>query len=156
ALAAGQQSARLISELFWVFNFDGWIEIEESSPGLGVYTASGSWNLQQMDGSVGRDTLNHFFMFYARGTPVLVYPSTRVATVTITDVSTAAVRTLMLAPRSRVSTTLTNVSRIRSSEPLAAIDRFGAAGKLGIGMPVASDTGQTSLVIPHGVTGLGY
>jgi hypothetical protein len=155
-LAAGQQSARLISELFGISIFDGWIEIEASSPGLGVYAATGSSNLQRMDGSVARDPSIDFVMFHAGATAVFVNASTRVATVTITDVRTSAVRTLMIAPRSKVSTTLTDVSRIRSSEPLAAIERFGVAGKLGIGMPVQADTGQPSLVIPHGVTGLGY
>jgi hypothetical protein len=157
-LAAGQQSARLISELFGISTFDGWIEIEASSPGLGVYAATGLWNLQQMDGSVARDALLDFVMFHAGATAVFVNTSRRVATVTITDVTTSAVRTLMIAPRSKVSTTLTDVSRIRSSEPLAAIERFGAAGKLGIGMPAPADAdaGQPSLVIPHAVTGLGY
>jgi hypothetical protein len=155
-LAGGQQSARLINELFGVSNFDGWIEMEASSPGLGVYTATGSWNLKQMDGSVARDTSNDFLLFHAGATVSLVNPSTRVATVTITDVSKSVFRVITIAPRSKVSTILADVSRIRSSEPLAAIERFGIVGKLGLGTLVPADTGQPSLVIPHGVAGLGY
>ena len=155
-LAAGQQSARLINELFGVSNFDGWIEIEASSPGLGVYTATGSWNLQQMDGSTVRNTSADFVMFHPGATAILVNPSTRVATVTVTDVPKGTIKTITIAPRSKVSTTLTDVSQIRSSEPLAAIERFGSNGKLGIGSPAPTDSGQPSLVIPNGVTGLGY
>jgi hypothetical protein len=109
-----------------------------------------------MDGSVARDASTDFVLSHAGATAVLVNASTRTATVTITDLTTSAIRTLTIGPRSKVSTTLTDVSRIRSSEPLAALERFGAAGKLGIGMPVPADTAQPSLVIPHGVTGLGY
>jgi hypothetical protein len=55
-LAAGQQYARLVTEIFGLETFDGWIEIEASAPGLGIFTATGSWDTSQLDGSVARET----------------------------------------------------------------------------------------------------
>ncbi len=53
-LSAGQQYAKLVSELFGVASFDGWIQVEASAPGLGIFTATGGIDLSAMDGSVAR------------------------------------------------------------------------------------------------------
>jgi hypothetical protein len=46
--------------------------------------------------------------------------------------------------------------RVVSTEPLAAIERFGSAGKLGTGSPQPVAAAETMLVFPCGITGGGY
>ena len=156
SLNAGQQYARLVQELFSVAAFDGWIEIESSVPGLGVYTATGSWDLSQMDGSVARETARDFVVFHPGGSAVLINPSTRPATVTISEIGTSISRTLTIAPRAKVTTAIAAISRIQSSEDLASVERFGSGSRLGIGTPVPVSAAQSAMVIPNGVTGAGY
>ncbi len=154
-LSAGQQYARLVQEWFGLSSFDGWIEIEASATGLGVYTATGSWDMLKMDGSAARDTSSNFVVFHPGATVILVNPSTRTATVTIGELGGAS-RTIAIPPRARVSAEIAAVSRIQSSEAIACLERFGSGSKLGVGTPVPVNGAQASLVIPNGVTGQGY
>ncbi|HYR87119.1 MAG TPA: IPT/TIG domain-containing protein [Terriglobia bacterium] len=155
-LAAGQQYARLISEIFAVTAFDGWIEVEASANGLGIYTATGSADMTQLDGNVVRDLSTDFVLLHTGATTILVNPSTRTANVTVTTVGTANIQSLTIAPRSRMVMTSPGVVRVQSSEALAAEERFSSAGKLGISAAVPVTSAQLTLVFPQGATGLGY
>lgn len=156
SLGAGQQSARLISELFGLQSFDGWIQVEGSSSGLGVFTATGADDLSSMDGSNARATSTDFVFFHAGATAILVNPSPRTATLQITDLSTGAVQTSTIAPMNRLVTTIADPSRVRSSEALAAIEEVSSAGKLTINPAEPASGAQASLVFPHAVSGGGY
>lgn len=158
SLAAGQQYARMIPGIFGFSSFDGWIEIEASASGLGVYTATGTLNLQEMDGSVARELSSDFVFFHSGATAVLVNPSTRTANLTITDFGSTTSRLLTIPARGRVTTNLAgNPIRIRSSEPLAAIEKTNFTNSTaGIGAAALSSEAAQSLVFPHGVVGAGY
>jgi len=155
SLTAGQQYARLIQELFGIATFDGWVEIEASTPGLGVYFATGSWDMRQLDGSVARDAASDFVVLHPGANVVLVNPSAQSATVTISEIGGSGSRSLTIAPRSKTSTTVNAVSRIQSTEALSSIERFGSTGKLALGTPAAFSSAQASLVVPNVVTGAG-
>ncbi len=164
-LAAGQQYAQMIPVIFGISSFDGWIEIEASASGLGVYTATGTVNLQEMDGSVARELSSDFVFFHSGATALLVNPSTRTATVTITDFGSTTSRSLTIPARGRITTTLNDSPmRIRSSEPLAAVERtnfvqclaLGCAGRVGIGAAASVSQAASLLVFPHAVVGGGY
>jgi hypothetical protein len=60
-LAAGQQYARLVSELFGVSTFGGWIEVEASVAGLGVFVATGAWDMSELDGLGAQTALKVVF-----------------------------------------------------------------------------------------------
>ena len=153
-LAAGQQYSRLIPEIFAMPTFDGWIEVEASASGLGIYTATGSLDMTQLDGNVVRDLASSFVLFHAGAAAILVNPSTRAANVTITTMGTASVQSLTIPPRSRLVTTLPGPVSVQSSEALAAEERFSSRGKLGIS--AAASSGQITLVFPQGAMGAGY
>jgi hypothetical protein len=164
-LGAGQQSARMIPEIFGIGSFDGWIEIEASAPGLGVYTATGSPDAREMDGGVARELSPDFVLFQPAATAILINPSSRLAEVTITDFGSGASRSLTIPPRGKITTALSeSPSRIRSSEPLAAIERTNLAGCLalgcahpfGLGAAVPVSAVEQTLVFPHAVAGGGY
>src|SRR5262245_47459625 len=83
SLNAGQQYARLLPEIFGFQTFDGWLEVEASAPGLGVFTATGGWDLSTLDGAVASDASTDFVLFHPRASAIFVNPSSRVANVTM-------------------------------------------------------------------------
>jgi hypothetical protein len=150
SLAAGQQYARLLTELLGVQNFDGWIEAEASAPGLGIFTATGAWNMSTLDGSVARDTSTDFVLFHAGASAILVNPSSRVANVVMGSQS------FSIPPRGRFVTTLQGTVRVQSSEALAAVERVSAPGKLSINGAVPVSDARSNLVFADAVIGGGY
>jgi hypothetical protein len=156
ALAAGQQYQRLVQELFGIRSFTGWIQVEASTNNLGVYTTTGAWDQSEGDGATVQETATDFLLFHRGATAVLVNPAVTAASVTLSDLATNIARSTTVPGGSSVSTAVTGVTRIQSSQPLAAIERFGVLPKFGIGMPAPLSTAQTSLVIPAAVTGGGY
>jgi hypothetical protein len=156
SLAAGQQSAALLAELIGLQSFDGWIESEASNSGLGIFTATGAWDMSTLDGSVARDTSADFVLFHAGATAIFVNPSTRTANVSMTFLDGIGSRSFSIPPRGRFVTTLTNPVRVQSSEALAAIERVSAANKLSISGAVPAVDSQATLVFPQAVIGGGY
>jgi hypothetical protein len=156
ALAAGQQYARLIPELMGLQDFDGWIEAEASSPGLGVFTATGAWDGTTLDGSVARDTSADFLLFHSGASAVLVNPSPRAANVMMNSLSSPGTQSLSIPARGRVVIPLAGPLRVQSSEPLAAVERLDAPGKLAINEAAPIADAQAVVVFPHAVTGSGY
>src|SRR5262249_17403799 len=106
SLAAGQQYAKLLTELLGLQTFDGWVEVEASAPGLGIFTATGGWDSLTLDGSVARDPSADFVLFHAGASAVFVNPSSRSASVTMTFLGANATQSLSIAPRGRFVTTL--------------------------------------------------
>jgi hypothetical protein len=156
SLAAGQQSAKLVSELFGLQTFDGWIQLEASAPGLGVFTATGELDLSAMDGSVPRDTAMDFVMFHGGASAILVNPSPRSATVTITDVGTGSSNGFTIPPISRLITPLNGPARVQSTEALAAIESVNSQKGLSINSAEPVSAAQTSLVFPDAAVGGPY
>jgi len=95
-------------------------------------------------------------LFHAGATAILVNPSTRAANVTITNFGTASGQSLTIPARGRAVTTLRGVVQVQSSEPLAAIERSSAPGKLSINTAEPVARAQATLVFPHAVIGGGY
>jgi hypothetical protein len=155
SLAAGQQYARLLSELFGLQTFDGWIQVEASA-GLGIFTATGAWDLTDLDGSVARDPSTDFVLFHSGASAILVNPTPRSANATITNLASGVVQTLTIPPTGRTVITLTGVSSVHSSETLAAIERSASTGRLSINTAEAVSSAQSTLVFPHAVTGGPY
>ncbi len=156
SLAAGRQSALLIQELFGLSTFDGWIQVEASTTGLGVFTATGAWDMSSLDGSVPHDPSTDFVLFHPGASAIFVNPSIQTATVTITDLVTLNVQTITIAGRAKLSMPVGGISRVHSSEALSAIESFDNGADLGLGTPVPVSSAQSSLIIPDGVTGEGY
>jgi hypothetical protein len=156
SLAAGQQTAKLVSELFGVQTFDGWIQVEASAAGLGVFTATGGLDLSAMDGSVARDTSTDFVMFHGGASAILVNPSLRSATVTITDLRTGNNQAITMPPVSRLVTPLTGPARVQSTEALAGIEIVNSPDGLSINAAEPVSAAQTSLVFPDAVVGGPY
>jgi hypothetical protein len=156
SLIPGQQYARMIQDLFGLTSFDGWIEIEASNTGLGVYTATGSMDMRLLDGTVAPDLSSDFVVFHSGATVTLVNPTSRTANVTIGDISGSNVRAVTIGPLSKFVTTIGTTSRIRSSERLSSIERFGGPSKLAILPATPSESRQLSMAIPAAVTGPGY
>jgi hypothetical protein len=156
SLSAGQQYARVLSELFGLQTFDGWIQVEASTTGLGIFTATGAWNLSSLDGSVARDTSTDFVLFHSGASAILVNPTPRTANVTIANLTSGATQALTIPPTGRIVTTLTGVSTVHSSEALAAIERVSSTGKLTINPAEPISGAQSTLVFPHAVTTGGY
>ncbi len=155
-LAAGEPYVRVVQDLFGLTAFDGWIEIEVSTTGLSVYTSTASSDALRMDGSVSVDTSRDFIVFHPGATVFLVNPSTRSADVTISEFGSPAPKQITISPRTRISITPSAASRIRSTEALASLERFGSTNKLGISSPVPATSARTTVVIPHGLNGNGY
>lgn len=157
SLAAGRQTAKLISEFFGIPAFDGWIQVDASVAGLSVYSATGTASLDDLDGVVPRDPSTDFLALHSGALLYLVNPSPRAASVTIAELGAGgSVRTLSIAARNRISTTLTAPSEIRSSEPLAATERFQIPGRLGLATPQPASFAQSNLTFAYGLTGAGY
>ena len=155
-LAAGQQYAKLLSELFGLQTFDGWIEVEASAPGLGIFTASGAWDMSTLDGSVARDVSADFILFHQGVSAMFVNPSPRPANVTMTSLATKSAQTFSIPSRGLFVTTLSGAVRVQSSEALAATERLTGARKSAINVLVPVSDAQSSLVFPHAVAGGGY
>jgi len=156
SLTGGQQHARLLTELFGLQNFDGWIEAEASGTGLGVFTATGRWDMSTLDGSVARDTSSDFVLFHGGASAILVNPSPRTASVTMTFLNISGSRSFAIPPRGRVITTLEDTVRVQSSEALAAVERTSAPGKVSMSAAAPAADAQAMLVFPHSVIGAGY
>jgi hypothetical protein len=156
SLAAGQQYARLIPELLGLQSFDGWVEVEASAPGLGIFAATGGWDMSTLDGSVARDTSDDFVLFHAGANGIFVNPSSRVANVTMTSLSGLSSESFSIPSRGRVVKPLRSAVRVQSSEALATIERSDRPGKLAINEAVPVRTGQVTLVFPQAVVGAGY
>ena len=153
-LEPGQQRARLVSEIFGLSDFDGWIELEASENNLRSYTATGANDLSEFDGASPAVPATDFFFFHAGANAILINPSTQSVTATITDLNTGQSSPLDIPPRSRRTTPLAGPVRITAPTPIARVERFGTDGNLGLGESV-SDPG-TSLIFPHAVVGGGY
>ena len=156
-LSAGQQYARLVSDIFGVQTSDGWIQTEASSPGLGIYIATGSPDMEQLDGWVVGDLSSDFVLFHTNASAILVNPSTHIANATITSVVDATTaQPLSIPPLGWVKTAVSGIQRVQSSEPLAALERFSSNGKLEMNAAVPVPAAQSTLVFPQAVTGGGY
>jgi hypothetical protein len=155
-LGAGQQYAKLVSELFGIQSFDGWIEADASAAGLGIFVTTGSWDMQRLDASVARDVSSDFVLFHAGASAILVNPSARTANVTMTEFTTGHLQSLTIPPHGRVVTTLNGVVRVQSSEALAGLERSASGGKLAINAAVPLTEAQGGLVFPYAVNGGGY
>lgn len=155
SLNPGQQYARLVTELFDVPSLVGWVEAVPSGPGLGIFSATGSRDDQDLDGAVSRDLLSDFIVLHAGSALWMVNPSTQAATVTITGIGASTSTTLNIPARGRVSTSLQTASRVVSTQPLAAIEVLEGPGFLALAPP-ESPAGNTSLTFPQAVIGHGY
>jgi len=149
-LAAGQEYSRLTAELFGVQQFDGWIEAEASTPGLGIYTTSGALDGTSMDGASTQPLSSDFWLFHTGASAFLVNPSIRTATVNVGG------QTMTIAPRSRKVITLPGIVHVQSSEPLATVERSSSPAKLALNSAVSTSEGQASLVFPGAIVGSGY
>src|SRR5437667_9692840 len=118
-LAAGQQYAKLVSELFGLQSFDGWIEADASAPGLGIFVATGSGDMLQLDGTVPRDPSADFVLPHGDALAVLVNPSARPATVTLTDFAAAQTHSLTIPARRKIVMPLAGAAGVPSSAPLS-------------------------------------
>jgi hypothetical protein len=156
SLAAGQQYARLIPEFFGLQNFDGWVEVEASTPGLGIFAASGAWDVSTLDGSVARDTSDDFVLFHAGANGIFVNPSLRTANVTMTSLSGLSSESFPIPSRGRVVKAIAGAVRVQSSEALAAIERSDRPGKVAINEAASVTDRQDTLVFPQAVVGSGY
>ncbi len=158
-LGAGQQYAKLVSELFGIQSFDGWIEADASAAGLGIFVTTGSWDMQRLDASVARDVSSDFVLFHAGASAILVNPSVRSANVTITEFTTSTtgrMQSLTIPMHGQVVMTVNGAVRVQSSEALAAVERSASAGKLAINAAVPLTEAQGGLVFPYAVIGGGY
>ena len=155
-LTAGQQYAKLVSELFGLQTFDGWIEADASAPGLGIFVATGSWDMQRLDGTVAQDLSSDFVLLHAGVSAILVNPSARVANITLTELASGQTLSLTIPARGRIVTPLTGAVRIRSSESLAAAERRTPGAQLPIASKIPVSDAQSALVFPQAVIGGGY
>ena len=155
-LAAGQLYAKLASEIFGLQAFDGWIEADATPPGLGIFVATGSWDMQRLDNAAPRDLSSDFLFFHAGASAILVNPSPRAANVTVTDFAGGPMQSLTIPARGRVAISLPGPVRVRSSEGLAAVERRSPGTTTVISSNVPVSDGQSSLVFPQAVTGGGY
>jgi hypothetical protein len=154
-LNPGQQYAKLITELFSLPSFEGWVEVVPSAPGLGVLAATGSRDNRDLDAIVPKDLLSDFVMLHAGATLWMVNPSGQSAAVTVTAIGSSSPTTLNIPARGRARVTLQGASRVTSSQPLAAIEVVEGPGRLAMSW-AESSTGATSLIFPHAVMGAGY
>jgi hypothetical protein len=156
SLEAGQQHAKLVSELLGIQSFEGWVEVEASAPGLGIFAATGTWDTSTLDGAVARESSSDFVLFHAGAAAVLVNPSPRAANVVMTSLTTKVTQSFSIPPKAMFATTLESAVRVQSSEALAAIERSAVAGKLAVNTAVSGAEAQSVSVFPHAVIGGGY
>jgi hypothetical protein len=155
-LGAGQQYSKLVSELFGIQSFDGWIEADASADGLGIFITTGSWDMQRLDASVARDISSDFVLFHSGASAILVNPGARAANVTMTEFGTGRLQSLTIPMHGRLTMTLNGAVRVQSSESLAALERSGSGGKLAINAAVPLTEAQGGLVFPYAVVGGSY
>ena len=155
-LTAGQLYAKLVSELFGLQSFDGWIEADAAAPGLGIFVVTGSWNMQRLDGTVPRDPSSDFVLFHGGASALLVNPSPRIANVTVIDFAGGQDQSFTIPARSRIVISLTGPVRVRSSEGLAAMERRPPGTTTAIASNIPVSDAQSSLVFPQAVIGGGY
>ncbi len=156
SLAAGQQYTKLISELFGLARFDGWIEVESSSPGLSTFLATGAWNMSQLDNSVPRALSTDFVAEHSGALLVLVNPSNQAAMVSMSAVGATTPAALTIPARGSSRITLTGPTRIISSTPLGAIETLEGGGRLSIFTPESVSSARDSFVFPFAMVGGGY
>jgi hypothetical protein len=154
-LTAGQQYARLVSELFGLETFDGWVEIQSSDLGLNVYVNTGYLDGRNSDGAVVAENMSEFVALHAGWHLYLVNPSPRQASVTLRSVAGSSEITASIPPRGRIRIPLPWPARVSSSEPLAAIEVLDHPGRMSLSMPESRDT-RSSLLFAHGVIGQDY
>ena len=155
-LSASQQYTKVISEFFGLQSFDGWIEADASATGLGIFLATGTLDMRHLDGATISGLSPDFLLFHAGAAAILVNPSSRVANVTLTGLATGTSQTVTIAPRNRFVTTLLDVTRIQSSEPLSAVERLSATGSLASSGVAPTSQAQSTLVFPDAIVGSGY
>jgi hypothetical protein len=109
-----------------------------------------------MDGTVARDTATDFVMFHKGASAILVNPSPRSATVSITDLGTGNSNGFTIPPTSRLVTPLKGPARVQSTEALAAIESVDSPEELSINAAEPVSAAQTSLVFPDAVVGGPY
>jgi len=163
SLGAGQHYARLIPELFGIDppTSGGWIEIEASSADLGVYVGEGRLDRRSLDGFTARTPAGNFIVMHpgpTGGTQVdMINPSSRPASVTITQMSGVAINFRTIPPRGALRENVPGFSRVDSSEPLVAIERQQAAGpSFAYAWPQPVSSAGSNLTIPYGITGAGW
>ena len=156
ALAANQEYTKLVSELFGLPSFDGWIEADASTTGLNIFLASGSADIQHLDGAAVTDLSSDFLLFHAGASAILVNPSPRTANVTLSGLGTGTTQSIAIGPRNRLLTTIAGVTRFQSSEALSAIERLAAPGGLTSNAAVPLSQAQANTVFPDAVVGDGY
>jgi hypothetical protein len=155
SLNPGQQYAKLITELFSLPSFEGWVEVVPSAPGLGVLAATGSRDNRDLDAIVPKNLSSDFVMLHGGATLWMVNPAGQPASVTVSGIGSASSTTLTIPARGRTGVTLQAAARITSSLPLAAIEVVEGPGRLAMSWP-ESPTGATGLTFPHAVIGGGY
>ena len=155
-LAAGQQYARLVSELFGVSTFGGWIEVEASAAGLGVFVGTGAWDMSELDGTVPRELSADFVATHAGAGVILANPSPRPAVVTMSEYGAPVSSNITIPARGTAHLTVSAASRFRSTEPLAAVEHLESGGRLAIVAVEAVSDARDSFVFPHAVIGAGY
>jgi hypothetical protein len=157
ALTPGRQVAKLFSELFpGTYPFEGWIEIVSDAPGLQVFTAIGSWNLDDLDGVVPRASSPDFVAMHPQGTLVLVNPASIAAEVTVRALDGALIRTLSIPALAQVKIVTGSVSRVTSTVPLAATEILEAPGRLSFSVPEPVSSAGASLTFVDGLIMDGY
>ena len=154
-LEPGEQWARLIPEIFGAGALAGWFELEASEPDLRAYMTTGRTDLVRFDGARSASPLKDFFLFHEGANAILVNPSAKSVTATITQLATGMGQPFEIPARSRRTTPLTGPVRITSPDSITGVEHFGSDEDLGIGETVPA-LGQSTLTFPHAVVGGGY
>lgn len=155
-LAANQEYTKLVSELFGLQSFDGWIEADVSATGLSIFLATGSTDMQHLDGAAVSDLSADFLLFHPGASAILVNPSPRTANVTLSGLGAITTQAVTIAPHSRFVTTIPGVTRIQSSEALSAIERLSTPGNLTSNAAIPFSEAQAAIVFPDAIVGAGY
>jgi hypothetical protein len=159
-LEAGAQWSRLVNEAFGLGAFDGWIEVESSSPTARVYAAMGARDLSYLDGLAPAAESSDFHLLHEGAVAMLVNPGEQPVTATIAGPDQTA-ESLRIPPRSRRSIAVGPGTRVMAPVPIPAVEihransgPFGATGSLALTNGAEARTGP--LVFPHTVVGGGY
>jgi hypothetical protein len=154
-LNPGQQYARLVSELFSLTSFEGWIQVEPSTLGLGVYAVTGSRDNRDLDGAVPRLASADFVALHPGARLWMVNPGAQAASVTLNGIGAGFSQTLSIPAGGRRSVSLSSVARVTSSQPLAAIEVVESQGKLALSVPEVV-TGSAELTFADALSGGDY
>ena len=150
----GSSGPRLVSEIFGLPDFNGWVELEASEIDLLAYTATGANDLSEFDGASPAVPATDFFLFHSGANAILINPAAQSVTATITNLNSGQSAPLAIPPRSQRTTPLAGPVRITSPTPVAGIERFGSDGNLALGESVSQP--MASMIFPHAVVGGGY